>query len=197
MVFFVKTVVSSAVSIFSVEKCFRTKPDFVKSVHKCRNSTHLLFDFILYTEILHFAPGNILEECLKHGIRIGFSASIYYLLLKKPWFCIWCEKCILSFRKIYTLNKFSSSKEMTEKGFLLLCSPPPSCPEIHELNISVMWGFLSSYWYRYFIKQRNQGAFFFCFSGILSLVPPIVTWTFIMKNLVYSCTDMLWCTWCL
>lgn len=49
------------------------KPDFVKSVHKllelCVSSIWLCF---VHWD-LHFAPVNILEERLKHGIMISFQ----------------------------------------------------------------------------------------------------------------------------
>lgn len=123
-VYFVKTVVFSAVNIFPLEKCFKTKTRLCQKCSSCRNSMYLLFDFVWYTEILHFVPGNILEQCLMHGIRIGVSATAYYLLLKKPQFNIWYEKRVLSFRKIYTFNKFSSSKETDWEWILPLMLLP-------------------------------------------------------------------------
>lgn len=71
-----------AVNIFPLEKCFKTKTILCQKSSQVVRTPHM-FCLTLYNEILHFAPGNILEECLKHRIRIGFSASIYYLLLKK------------------------------------------------------------------------------------------------------------------
>lgn len=123
----------------------------------CQNSTYLLFDFVLYNEILHFAPGNILEECFKQGIRIDFSASIYYLLLKS-WFNIWWEKCILSFRKIYTLNKFCSSKEIGWEWILVL--PPALLPQDTWTKYFSHVGIFVFLLIQVFHKTEKPGTFF-------------------------------------